>query len=184
MEALSEESLRLRSAAPAHRLAVWLAWGGGMGRVPWAPGTFGSVLGVAWFGVLLWDGRAVVFSVGALLGIALAVWACDRAEAVLGRHDPPSVVLDEIVAVPVCFLGLLAVQGARSGFPDLVEFLQAWPGWVVPAVFVGFRVMDIAKPWPIRPLQRLPGGWGIVADDVLAAGGVAVVGGIAALVGL
>lgn len=150
-------------------LILLLAQGLGSGRAPRAPGTFGSMVGLAWAGLLLLPGSAWVFVGGTVAGVAAAVWICGRAEQLLGAHDPGSVVLDEIVAMPICFAVLLAASSAQAGFPEAARFLRDSPWWLVPAVFVAFRFFDILKPWPVRQTQRLPGGWGVVADDVLAA---------------
>lgn len=150
-------------------MKVFLAQGFGSGRAPWAPGTFGSLVGLLWFALLLLAGNAWVFAVGAALGVVAAVTLCGAAEKALGEHDPGSVVLDEIVAVPVCFATPLVIHAVRHGFPDLQQCLQTWPWWWFAAVFAAFRFFDIAKPWPVRQSQRLPGGLGIVADDVIAA---------------
>jgi phosphatidylglycerophosphatase A len=85
---------------------------------------------------------------------------CAAAERFLGKRDPGSVVLDEIVVMPL--VGLPAVWV----FPNLA--IQ--PSWILPlAGFAVFRLFDIWKPGPIRSSQELPGGWGVVMDDVLAA---------------
>jgi phosphatidylglycerophosphatase A len=149
---------------------LWIAQGFGVGRIPFAPGTFGSVVGVLWFGLLLSAGRFWLFTVGTISGIALSVWLCDVAEKVLGRKDPGSVVLDEIVALPVCFFAWVAIRLCQTGsLPGFAYFFSAhtWP--LTFGVFVACRFFDIAKPWPVGKSQSLPGGWGITIDDVLAA---------------
>jgi phosphatidylglycerophosphatase A len=149
---------------------LWIAQGFGIGRIPVAPGTFGSLVGLMWFGLLLMMGNLWWFVGGALVGIALSVWLCGIAEQRLGRKDPGSVVLDEIAAVPVCFLGWVAMEGwERGSLPALSYFFsaQTWP--LTLGVVVAFRAFDIAKPWPVRQSQSLPGGWGVTVDDVLAA---------------
>lgn len=161
------------------KLVLWLAEGCGSGRLRPAPGTWGSIVGAGWFLLVLVPGSALVFGLGTVVAALLAVWLCGEAERILGRHDPGSVVLDEIVAIPVCFVPLLVAQWHRTGsFPDAAHFLRAWPWWTVPAGFALFRLFDIWKPWPVRQVQRLPGGWGVVVDDLLAAGWVAVVAGL------
>ena len=161
---------------------VFLAEGFGSGRLRPGPGTWGSVVGVGWFFVLVGSRSLTLYVLGALLATVVAVWACGVAERALGRTDPGSVVLDEIVAIPWCFLPpLVAHVQARGGrFPGIVELVGDWPWWVVPAGFAAFRLFDIFKPWPIRQLQRLPGGWGIVVDDLAAAVWVAALAGFVA----
>jgi phosphatidylglycerophosphatase A len=156
---------------PGNRWVLLLAEGLGSGRLRPAPGTWGSLVGLIWFAVLLAPGHPGPFFAGALLGIPVAVWSAGRAEHLLGRPDPGSVVVDEIVAVPLCFVAPLAAVWAGPGgvFPDLERFLRVYPFWLVPGVFGLFRLFDIWKPWPVRQSQRWPGGRGIVADDLLAA---------------
>jgi len=149
---------------------LWVAQGCGVGRIPVAPGTFGALVGVLWFGLLLMTGNLWLFATGTIAGIALSVWLCGAAEKQLGQKDPGSVVLDEIAAVPVCFLGWVAMLVCNTGsLPAFAHFFsaQTWP--ITLGVFVACRVFDIAKPWPVRQSQSLPGGWGITVDDVLAA---------------
>lgn len=159
-----------------NRWVLLLAEGLGSGRLRPGPGTWGSLVGVAWLALLLAPGRADVFLLGTLLGIAAAIPVCTRAEQLLGRHDPGSVVLDEIVAIPLCAAVPLAARTHAAGghFPDLAGFLGASPWWFLPLLFLLFRVFDIAKPWPIRAVQALPRGWGVVADDLLAAAWVGI----------
>ena len=87
----------------------------------------------------------------------VAVAICGEAEFRLGRRDPGEVILDEFVAMPLCFLG----------WPLLVGPAPAWA--VFMAGFALFRFFDIVKPLGIARLQELPAGWGVVADDVAAA---------------
>ncbi len=148
-------------------MVLWLAQGLGTGRLRPAPGTWGSLLGVAWTLLLLLPGDPVLFCVGAVTAIALAIPACTEAERILALHDPPSVVLDEVVAMPLAFGGYVVVwAGSGAGLPSWATWRAWWP--FLAAAFVLFRVLDIAKPWPIRALQALPRGWGVVMDDVVA----------------
>jgi phosphatidylglycerophosphatase A len=156
---------------------LWIAQGFSIGRIPWMPGTFGSVLGLLWVSVLLVPGTAWAYAVGALLGLASSVWICGRAEKILGQTDPGSVVLDEIAALPLCCASWLVVSAQ-----DLPQGTvgSAWlfthGNWVWAAgIFLAFRFFDIVKPWPVRQSQRLPGGWGVTIDDALAAGYVNIV---------
>ncbi len=151
-------------------LALYLAQGFGIGRVPVAPGTFGSLLGLLWFGLLLAPGRLWLFCAGTLAGIGLSVWLCDAAERTLGQKDPGSVVLDEIAAIPVCFAAWVGIVLCQTHvLPSFDTFFcgRNWP--LALGVFAAFRFFDVLKPWPVRQSQVLPGGWGITVDDVLAA---------------
>lgn len=148
-------------------VVLWLAQGLGAGRLRPAPGTWGSLVGVAWTLALLVPGSPMIYGLGALLGVALAIPACGFAEMELGQQDPPSVVLDEVVAMPLAFGGHVALWAwSGAGVPGV----STWQAWIlhVLAAFGLFRLLDIWKPWPIGLLQRLPGGWGVVLDDVAA----------------
>ncbi len=152
------------------QFAIFLAQGFGIGRIPVAPGTFGSMLGIALFASLLWLGTWAGLLVGTLVTVCLSIWLCGVAEKALGQTDPGSVVLDEIAAMPICFLGWVWIfQSTRHRFPR-PEDLMAGRNWlVVLGVFAAFRLFDVLKPWPVGKSQKLPGGWGITIDDVLAA---------------
>ena len=151
-------------------MKLWIAQGFGVGRIPVAPGTFGSVVGVLWFGLLLMTGSLWLFAAGTIAAIALSVWLCGAAEKRLGQTDPGSVVFDEIAAMPVCYLGWVAILIWKTGaMPGAAHFFSArtWP--LTLGVFAAFRLFDVAKPWPVYQSQSLRGGWGVTIDDVLAA---------------
>jgi len=152
-------------------LILWLAQGFGIGRIPFAPGTFGSLLGLAWFALLLAAGSLWLFVAGTIFGIAISVWLCGEAEKILKKTDPGSVVFDEICAIPICFLvsiGMLLHQNGKLPSPEYFFSAQGWLQTV--AVFVLFRFFDVVKPWPVRGSQKLHCGLGVTIDDVLAAG--------------
>jgi phosphatidylglycerophosphatase A len=152
------------------RLLLALAQGFGVGCIRTAPGTFGSGLGLLWFLALAGTRNFGIFVAGALGGIAVSVWVCGAAERILDRKDPPSVVLDEIIALPLCFAGWVTRLWLQDGrLPAPAYFLTGASLWVTGIFFVAFRVVDILKPWPVGAAQRLPGGWGVTMDDVLAA---------------
>jgi len=154
---------------------LWIAQGFGVGRIPFAPGTFGSLVGLVWFGLLLASGNLWLFLIGTIMGLGVSVWLCGYAEQNLRQKDPGSVVLDEITAMPVCFLSWVAMSMRQTGaFPKLDSFISGTNALLPLGVFVAFRVFDIWKPWPVRQSQTLPGGWGVTVDDVLAAGYVCV----------
>jgi phosphatidylglycerophosphatase A len=155
---------------PAGFVKLWIAQGFGVGRIPVAPGTFGSVVGIAWFALLLLTGNVWVFVAGTVAGVALSVWLCGVGEKVLLKKDPQSVVLDEITAMPVCFLGWVLLVAWKTGaLPPLGLFFSSRTWAQALGVFVLFRLFDVLKPWPVRQSQALTGGWGVTIDDVLAA---------------
>jgi phosphatidylglycerophosphatase A len=157
-------------------LATLVATGFGAGLSPVAPGTAGSLLGL---GIALLITRAlasgaatsVTASVGLLTsGLAagfVGVAASTRACRALGAEDPGCVVIDEVA-------GQLLASAAVPLFA-FASPLGAAAAWFLS--FAAFRFFDIWKPGPVRWLQELPEGWGVVADDVaaglLAAGSVA-----------
>ncbi|MBI1842361.1 MAG: phosphatidylglycerophosphatase A [Verrucomicrobia bacterium] len=157
-------------ATPSDRWKAWIAEGFGIGRVRHAPGTWGSLLGVAWTIGLLSTRSAWAYAAGTALGLALSVWLCGAAEKILNASDPSSVVLDEITAFPLCLFPL-AGWGLAHGrpFPGPSAWMSLWHGWFFPSAFLLFRLFDIWKPTPIRQSQMLAGGWGVTIDDALAA---------------
>jgi phosphatidylglycerophosphatase A len=152
------------------RIVLFLAEGLLVGRIPFMPGTFGSALGVLWVALLLEGRNPWIYSVGCLLSILGSVWLGGKAERILRQTDPGCVVLDEIVAMPVCFAGWLALRAWQSGqLPTPESLCSDNGGWWTLGIFLGFRFFDITKPWPVRRSQVLPGGWGVTIDDLLAA---------------
>jgi phosphatidylglycerophosphatase A len=127
-------------------------------RMP-APGTWGSAAGILFFLVCFTQlGYVEYLIIGAALTY-FAVGICGQAEIQMESHDPSEVIFDEFVAMPVCFFGWRMISGAQP-----LAFLG-----LLLAGFVLFRFFDIRKPFVINSLQRLPGGWGIVLDDIAAA---------------
>lgn len=149
------------------KIILCLALGLGAGRIPKAPGTCGSLLGLLWTAVL-YSISSLGWTLG-IIGLSLlaGVWVCSQAEKILKLRDPSCIVLDEILAIPIAGLGW--ILGCRQSI-DAVFLLKDWE-WLLgsAAVFVLFRFFDIAKPWPVNVAQRLPKGWGVMADDFLAA---------------
>ncbi len=162
---------------------LFIAQGFGVGRIPFAPGTFGSIVGLLWFAFLSWPGNIWIYLTGTVAGVLLSVWICGVAEKILKQTDPASVVLDEIVAVPLCFLVWVAASFFRDGQMPPPEFFFGPDNWLLTlGVFAAFRFFDVIKPWPVRQSQKLSGGWGVTMDDVLAAGYVNVTIGTASLI--
>lgn len=130
-------------------LATWF----GCGLAPRAPGTVASAAALALAYAL--HRAAGVSGWGYLLLAAAfllpAVWSAGRVEASSGRKDPSIVVIDEVVGQWVALAGVAS---------------HNWPGWL--GAFLLFRLLDIWKAPPARRLERLRGGWGIVADDLIA----------------
>lgn len=140
-------------------LVVNLATIGPVGRIQKAPGTWGSVVGLAFYAVFFYRASPMGFIFLAALSAYLSVAICDAAEKRLQMRDPGMIVLDEVVAVPLVFIGM----GGDSG---LIAQHGGWP--VLLAGFLLFRVFDILKPFGIARLQNLPGGLGCAVDDLAA----------------
>lgn len=152
------------------KVLLWIAQGFGSGRIPFAPGTFGSGLGLLWLAGLLTLGSFGLFVTFAAAAVGFCVFCSGHAERVLRQTDPPSVVLDEIVAVPVCFLAWIGLESLRSSHLPPPGFFFNGENWPLTlGVFGAFRLFDILKPRPVRQCQRLPGGWGVTMDDLCAA---------------
>jgi phosphatidylglycerophosphatase A len=135
----------------ARRLACFTAQGFGIGRVPVAPGTAGTLLAVPLYFALAAVMGPYGYAAAVFVLAAAGVWLCAVAERELGAPDHPSVVWDEIVGY-------------------LLTMFLAPPGWAWAAAgFVLFRLFDIWKPFPIGTLERrVRGGLGIMLDDLLA----------------
>ena len=162
-------SARFRLSDPVHLLALGL----GSGLSPWAPGTAGTFAAIPLFALLLLL-PLPLYLAATLLAAVAGVAICGRASADVGVHDHPAIVWDEIAGFLVAALPLAA--GAWA-FHPVVD---------VALVLALFRLLDAAKPGPIGWLERrLDGGTGIMADDLAAGVGVAVLwwGGVALLGG-
>jgi len=175
------------------RIALWIAVGGGSGYFPGAPGTAGSLCAAAIFLAMGWGflRGGTSFSswpagvwVGGFCALvtllfALGVWSSGRAERLLGRKDDGRIVIDEIVGQlvtlsPIALFWPFWSPGRLSGDDFLTFFSMVVTGFVL------FRVFDIWKPGAVRWAERrFKGGWGVMADDVVAggygAGGLAVI---------
>ena len=132
------------------RAVLFLATGFFVGTVPFAPGTFGAIIGlpvcflISKLNFLL----AVVYT---LVFILFAIWVAAAAGKILKKEDPAEIVIDEIAGLMVALAGIPFTAGTAI------------------AGFVIFRAFDILKPFPIRTLEeKVAGGSGIVLDDVMA----------------
>lgn len=147
----------LKKAPAADRVAYLVATGLGAGLSRFAPGTIGALEGVAIYlaTILLRLGNVehlVLLVALDVLVFALGVWASERLCRMLGVKDPSRAVVDEISGQLIALTPL--------------AFAHSWRGVV--AGFALFRLFDIFKPFPIRKLERLRGGYGVMMDDVLA----------------
>lgn len=131
-------------------LVLFLATGAYFGRLPLAPGTWGSLWGVL-FHYLLARYSLLFYLPGLIALISLAVIVAHQAEIITGQKDDSSIVIDEIAGMAVTLAQIPLT------------------GWAVLVGFLLFRFFDITKVFPAKTFERiLPGGYGIVADDIVA----------------
>lgn len=140
-------------------MMVSIATLGPLGRLR-APGTWGSAAGLLWWALVVrlaqakgWHHEFIFDSLVVLMAIVI----CGVAAVMIGKKDPQEVILDEFAAMPLVFLFNPYVYGGKS---SLLLILLG---------FLLFRLFDITKPFGIKALEKLPGGFGIVLDDVMAA---------------
>jgi len=130
------------------RAALAVATACGVGYVPLAPGTFGSLVGLVLWALLPGSVPTQVVAIVAL-GV-MGTWSASVAERHFARRDPSHVIVDEVLGM-VMTLFLNPVR---------------WPGALLGFLF--FRVADVVKPFPADRLERLPAGLGVMADDAMA----------------
>ena len=140
-------------------MIVQVATLGPLGRLK-APGTWGSAAGLLWWALVVrlahakgWE-HELAFDA---LVVFTAILLCGVAAAFIGKKDPSEVILDEFAAMPLVFLFNPYVHGGATSFVFIL------------LGFLFFRLFDITKPFGIKTLEKLPGGFGIVLDDVMAA---------------
>jgi len=137
-----------RTDAVAYVLSIWF----GCGLVPRVPGTAGSVGALPLYWLLVRSAGTAGVLLGATVVTAVGIWSSQRTARSLGQKDPQIICIDEVAGV------LFTLAAAPMSIAGTV------------AGFVLFRIFDQLKPWPARAAERsLPGGWGIVLDDVFAA---------------
>lgn len=128
---------------------TWFACGLGIGFAPQAPGTISSLILALVYGFLP-DFEPYYVAIAAGVLVVIGVPLCTHAEKQLGKHDPGAVVWDEF-----------------AGFAVAVLFLpHEWP--VIMGALVAFRMFDVFKPFPGGRAEKLPRGWGIMMDDLVA----------------
>jgi phosphatidylglycerophosphatase A len=195
------------------RFALFVATAGGIGYLPKAPGTWGSLAGLLLpllpgiffhlmnaagrpglaFGCGLANDPFLFFNLSSLVvAAAVGTWASDRTARFWDTKDPRKVVIDEVsgqhLAILMgCGLPLLTrnPDALWRGFPLGMVSIQGPVGWKYLLLgFILFRAFDIWKPFPARQAEGLPGGWGIMADDWVAGGYAALGLWIARMLGL
>ncbi len=142
--------MMMPAAGWRNRMVLGIATMGPCGHARVAPGTFGSAAGLLTFWAVRATGSLAVELAVLLAVTAVGVVAATRAESATGRRDPGLIVIDETAGM---LLTLAAVPVGLGG--AVVGFLA-------------FRLFDIVKPFPARRAERLPGGLGVMADDLVA----------------
>jgi phosphatidylglycerophosphatase A len=122
----------------------------GVGYIPFASGTFGSVAALLPAFGLMHVGGVWLLGAGAVAVSILGIWVCDIHVRATGRHDPSECVIDEVAGQ---WLACLAAP-------------LTLPGYIL--AFIAFRLFDILKPWPASAAERAPGGLGVMLDDLVA----------------
>jgi phosphatidylglycerophosphatase A len=131
----------------------------GVGYLPLAPGTFGSIVGVAIF--LLLPPIAIPITILAVTFVG--IWAGTRTEELSKRKDPGKIVVDEVAGQLIALFPLVFVK---------------WSMIMVMVSFILFRFFDIVKPYPANRLQELKGGAGVMCDDLVAGAYAAIIVGV------
>jgi phosphatidylglycerophosphatase A len=126
----------------------------GIGWIPVAPGTFASAAALPFGWALATLGWPSV-AAGAVAATGVGIWACGRHARKVGLYDPSECVIDEVAGQ---WFALLPIP--------IMARIDDW--WLYAIAFLLFRLFDIFKPWPISAGERLPGGLGVMMDDVLA----------------
>jgi phosphatidylglycerophosphatase A len=137
----------------------------GLGRLPLAPGSWGSLPPAIGFGLVFYFGGSPLgafllmlafFIAGAVICLKLS----DAAVAATGKADPNEIVVDEIAGQSLTFIIFTFIFSAPASVSQIVA--------IVALGFFLFRLFDTIKPWPSYRLEELPAGWGILADDLMA----------------
>lgn len=142
----------MTKAGVAELFATWF----GCGYAPFGPGTFGSLGAIvpAYIACTYFGAHPMLFALLGFLVLFPGIWASSATAEARGLKDPQIVVVDEVSGQWVTLGGMLWLPAVT------------WKAWL--AAFVLFRLFDIVKPWPVRQFEALPGGAGIMADDVMA----------------
>ena len=132
----------------------------GIGYFPVASGTVVSIVAVPLAILIARQGGGAAVIVASLLAFVIGIWACGDHVRATGRKDPSECVIDELAGQWLACAGICFAPASAA------EFALA---------FLAFRLFDILKPWPISAAEKLPGGMGVMADDMLAGLGAAII---------
>jgi phosphatidylglycerophosphatase A len=122
----------------------------GVGYARLAPGTLASAVALPFAWLMLWKLGALALLAASIIAYLVGIWSTGVYAAASGRHDPSECVIDEVAGQ---WLACAAAPLSPIGFA---------------LAFVLFRLFDITKVWPVSAGEKLPGGWGIMTDDMIA----------------
>ena len=155
--------MKINAQTSTDRLALAISTCG-VGLIPFAPGTFGALVGVVIFYSLFLACKSspqyfqVVVIIASLIVTTLGIWASNFGEKIFGEKDAQRIVVDEVAGQLISYILIAPMLIAEITRPWRIIFLG----------FLLFRAFDIFKPYPIRKLEKLGDGLGVMADDVLA----------------
>lgn len=166
-ESRAKRGGQMQINGPIDALAALIATGGGAGLIPFGPGTWGSVVGLLLaYGLIVWLIatplllQSALVLVGAFLAL-VGIWAGTRAETIFQRKDAGQIVIDEVCGQLIAFVLVAPYLASLAGTT------LGWR-WLMVAGFLLFRGFDIFKPYPLRGLQEVTGGLGVMIDDIIA----------------
>jgi len=148
------------------RLSTFVASVFGIGYFPVASGTVMSIIAVPFAVMIARTGGGLAVIAASLVAFLIGIWACGDHVRATGRGDPSECVIDELAGQWLACAGISLGIGPGSA----PEFALA---------FLLFRLFDVLKPWPISAAEKLPGGLGVMADDMVAGLAAAIIGGLA-----
>lgn len=155
--------MKINAQTTTDRLALAISTCG-VGLIPFAPGTFGALVGVVIFYALFIICKTVpqyfqaVVIISSVVVTAVGIWASNFGEKIFGQKDAQRIVVDEVAGQLISFILVAPLM--------MAEITRSWR--VIFLGFLLFRAFDIYKPYPIRKLEKLGDGLGVMADDVLA----------------
>jgi len=133
-----------------HKPTHFIAFGFGAGALPWAPGTFGTLLAIPFY-LALRPLPLIAYIIAVILIALGSIWLCEKVSKEIQVEDHQGMCLDEFVGY------FVTMTGVPFGL-----------GWIILGVIL-FRIFDILKPWPIQQIDaKMKGGAGMILDDVLA----------------
>src|SRR5262245_55754229 len=163
-ESRAKRGRALKVSGAGDSVALFIATGFGAGFIPFGPGTLGSLVGLLIvYGLISLSNLDVLnvqngVIIASVLSTIAGIWSGTRAEKIFAQKDAGQIVIDEVCGQIISFT-FIAPYLARLG--------PSWRWWMIPG-FILFRIFDIFKPYPLKQLQHLTGGLGVMMDDIIA----------------